>query len=233
MMPIGDEKSPRTFPIINYTIIAINIVVFAYFIIVGELEKAVKVYGLIPLFVLKGERLYTIFTSMFMHGGFLHIFGNMLYLYIFGDNVEDAFGHFRYLVFYFISGIGATSFNLLSIILFGSPTSYLIPTIGASGAISGVLGAYLYLYPRNRVRVLVIYWLITIIYLPAVIFIGFWFIYQLFMSFWSLVGFGTDIAWFAHIGGFITGLTLAKAFKKKRVRRAPRIYQIVYKVPVK
>ena len=152
----------------------------------------------------------TIFTSMFMHGGWLHIGGNMLYLWIFGDNVEDRFGHFRYLVFYLLCGIAAT-FAQLAFSL-GSD----IPNLGASGAIAGVLGAYVLLFPKRRVTVLLGY---GVVQMPALIVIGFWIVLQFFNGIGS-IAVSTDtggVAYMAHIGGFIAGLVLALVLRGKRV----------------
>ncbi len=158
----------------------------------------------------------TLFTSMFLHGGVLHLAGNMLYLWIFGNNVEDAFGHIRFVIFYLISGLVAAGFQL-----FYDPTSN-IPMIGASGAISGVLGAYLVLYPYARIKtLLIIIIFIKVVELPAVLLLTIWFFMQVLYS-TNMDG----VAWYAHIGGFIFGLLTAKLFvrkvtRKSKPRRAP------------
>ena len=223
MFPLYDENRPLSKPIVNYALILSNIVIFFYFYFQGctEFNKAVFKYGLIPIYVLNGKNLYTIITSMFMHGGLMHLFGNMLYLYIFGDNVEDALGHFRYLIFYFLGGIGASLLHILSILLMPEYlmiTSLKIPSVGASGAISAVLGAYMLLYPYARIRTLVLYWWITVISIPAYYYIGFWFIYQLFMGIMALQ-LPMGVAFWAHIGGFVTGVIFVKAF---HIRPKPR-----------
>ena len=172
---------------------------------------------------------------MFMHGSVDHLLGNMLYLYIFGDNVEDSFGHARYIVFYILSGIGASLMHIATLSPY-SPISWLTPAVGASGAISGVLGAYMLLYPRVSIRVLAFTWFgYTIVRIPAFYFIFFWFIYQFYAGTWALIGVSSGIAFWAHIGGFITGLILTKLFKAKRRYRRARPYRIghgIYRVPV-
>ncbi|OYT31784.1 MAG: rhomboid family intramembrane serine protease [Thermofilum sp. ex4484_79] len=223
MFPLYDENRPLTKPIVNYVLIISNTIVFFYFYLQGELyfnESVVK-YGMIPLYVLSGKRLYTIITSMFMHGGLLHLFGNMLYLYIFGDNVEDALGHLRYLIFYVLGGIGASLIHILSILLMPEDLmiySLRIPSVGASGAISAVLGAYMLLYPYARIRTLVFSWWVTIISVPAYYYIGFWFVYQLVMGIMALQ-LPMGVAFWAHIGGFVTGIIFIKSFN---IRPRPR-----------
>ena len=166
-------------------------------------------FAMIPQDILDGERLYTLFTSVFLHAGFFHLFGNVLFLYIFGDNVEGAFGHVSYIGFYVVCGLVAGFVHILSITNSGL---YMIPVVGASGAISGVLGAYLVLYPKAKVLTLIFP---LILPLPAIIFLGFWFLMQ-----WFHVIFegGTMIAYWAHIGGFVSGMILALIFGLKRKR---------------
>ncbi|MEM2911343.1 MAG: rhomboid family intramembrane serine protease [Candidatus Bathyarchaeia archaeon] len=178
-----------------------------------------------PQDVLHGQRLYTLITSMFMHAGWLHLFGNMLFLFIFGDNVEDVFGHGGYLIFYIVSGLAAAFAHILSILfapmirdLVGIPLSsdLTVGVVGASGAISGVLGAYLVLYPKARILTIVTYFLLPI---PAIIFLGVWFLLQWLYVFFDISG---GVAYWAHIGGFVAGMILALAFglKKKKARAA-------------
>ena len=157
MFPIKDENPPSKFPILNMIFIVVNVAVFfSLYLFSGNYDEIILNYGLIPNDFVSGhfERFYTLFTSMFLHGNFFHLFGNMIYLYIFGDNVEDALGSGRYLIFYLLCGIIASITHILSLT---NPEEYFIPTIGASGAISGVLGAYFLLYPRARVITLVFY----------------------------------------------------------------------------
>ncbi len=193
----------------------------------NDLNDLVNVLGVKPYFVVRGEMLWTIFTGMFMHAGLLHILGNMLYLYIFGDNVEAALGHLRYLLFYIASGVGAVVFHVVSISLM-SPSSllnyaysnanpWLVPAVGASGAISGVLGAYMILYPGSLVRTVGFwFWIPLFLRIPASFYIIFWFIYQLAMGLFSLTGVPTGIAFWAHIGGFLTGMALVPILVDRR-----------------
>jgi len=173
-------------------------------------------FGMIPESIMRGEHLYTLFTSMFLHGGIAHLVFNMLYLYIFGDNIEDAFGHGRYFIFYLLCGLAASMAHILIV------TDPEVPTIGASGAISGVLGAYVVLYPRARIQTLVLALFIAIVSIPAVFFLAFWFVLQLFqgsLTLWFEVPSGT--AYWAHIGGFVAGMALALIFRRKRKPSKP------------
>lgn len=226
MIPIKDDIPSRRFPLVTIAIIVANVLVYLFEVSLGTNADAL-VNGLgvtpaafthsvhtIPLPIV--PPFLTLFTSLFLHGGFMHVFGNMLYLWIFGDNVEDALGGLRFLVFYLLCGIIAS----LTHILF-SPGST-VPTIGASGAIAGVLGAYLSLYPRARVLTLVpLGFFIRIIYLPSLFVLGFWFILQLFYGVLSLPGgqMSGGVAWFAHIGGFLSGLVLVRVFRRGGPRR--------------
>jgi len=221
MLPLRDQNPTSTPPHVTRAIIIINVIVFllTWLPIFSSSEEIIPDYvlnyGMIPAFIMQGQRLYTVFTSMFLHGGIAHIAGNMLYLHIFGDNVEDAFGHKKYLAFYLICGIVAAFTHILATIL--TPTDLNIPTLGASGAISGVLGAYLVMYPRARILTLVFYFWITIIAVPAIILLGFWFIFQLLEGYLTLafeVSSGT--AYWAHIGGFVAGMALAPILKKAK-----------------
>jgi membrane associated rhomboid family serine protease len=174
-------------------------------------------FTMFPVDIIHGQRLYTLFTSMFMHdpsvieAGLFHLFGNMLYLYVFGDNVEDAFGHGSYLVFYLVSGLAAS----FTYVLTASPQDLIEGVVGASGAISGVLGAYAVLYPRSRILTLILAGFPIILPIPAVLFLGFWFVLQ-----WLYVVFGiaSGVAYFAHIGGFVFGVLLAVTVGRRRKR---------------
>ena len=149
------------------------------------------------------------FTSMFMHGGLMHLLGNMLYLWIFGDNIEYTIGHRRYFIFYLVVGVGA---GLLQV--FMNPAS-IVPMVGASGAISGVLGAYLLKYPKNKISILFFFIIfIKIIKVPAIIVLSLWFLFQLYNGYFIHGGAESGVAWFAHIGGFVVGFTLIKIFEK-------------------
>lgn len=192
MLPLRDIVERKRLPIVNVTLIALNIAIFIWSL--RNFEAAVFGYGFIPA----KWSLFTAFTSMFLHGGLDHLIGNMWYLWIFGDNVEDRFGHAKYLVFYLASGLMAAFVHYLT-----DPLSK-IPTIGASGAISGVLGAYAIFFPKAKVLVL---FKLYFTFIPAFIMIGFWFILQLIFGTISLLGgIGSGIAYWAHIGGFVFGL---------------------------
>lgn len=219
MFPLKDENPTSRFPYVNTALIVANITVFILTLLTGTFESTIELYGMRPVEVLAGKRLETLFTSMFLHGGILHILGNMLYLYIFGDNVEDVLGHGKFLIFYLGTGVIASLVHALT-----DPGSN-IPTIGASGAISGVLGAYLVLYPRARVYTAVgIYLFWRIIMVPAIFFLGFWFLLQVFSaSVTWLTGLSEGVAYWAHIGGFIAGaLLILPARAKLRKRRLGR-----------
>jgi membrane associated rhomboid family serine protease len=226
IIPIRDRNPTRTIPFITISLISINIAVFLHELTLkqSELNQFIATYGLTPAYLQSflstaSQSLSlttTFFTSLFLHGGFVHLIGNMLYLWIFGNNVEDALGHLRFLLFFFLCGIGAS----LTHVLF-NPTSN-IPTIGASGAISGILAAYLILFPRARIVTLVpLIFFVTFIELPAFLVILFWFFLQLVNGVAALTSlpFQTGgVAWFAHIGGFLFGfLFLPLLVKRKRI----------------
>jgi membrane associated rhomboid family serine protease len=226
VIPIRDTIRSRTAPVVTVALIIVNVMVFFHEIGLGPyLEKFVYAYGLIPRrFVywpgdpLDPLRYLPIFTSMFWHGGWLHLISNMLYLWIFGDNVEDRLGHLRFLFFYIVAGAAA---GLTQVAL--NPTSTL-PTVGASGAIAGVLGAYLITFPRSRVLTLVpiiiFPWFVEI---PAFVYLAFWFILQLLEGIGSL-GAPADtggVAVWAHVGGFIAGVVLVKLLQPPRSRARP------------
>jgi len=172
-------------------------------------------FGLVPNAVLHGNQIYTFFTSMFLHAELIHLGGNMLFLYVFGDNVEDTFGHFRYLFFYLLSGIAASLLHIYITVL--NNLGQNIPTIGASGAIAGVLGAYFVLYPRSRILTIVFVFWITIVAIPAVIFLGLWFAYQFLYG--TMAGLNSGVAYWAHIGGFVTGIVFGLAWRGRRRKR--------------
>ena len=224
MIPVGDEPRSRAFPFVNLTLIVVNVLVFFYELTLRprDLQALFFDWGVVPVRLVDWlqspsgwEVPATVITSMFLHGGWLHLIGNMLYLWVFGDNVEDALGHVKYLLFYLASGIGAVALQV-AIDMDGT-----IPMVGASGAISGVLGAYLVLYPTATVAVLVPwFWFFGFMPMPAAVLIGFWFLLQLFSGVASLgaqaVGVETGIAFWAHIGGFITGFLLVLLLRPRR-----------------
>lgn len=227
LLPLYDENPTNSFPLFNFFLIAVNVLIFFWEISIGPqaLQQVIANYGFVPKNLtdavtagrLMDPAYITIFTSMFLHGGFVHIFGNMLYLWIFGNNVEDRFGHIRYLLFYIFAGIAGVLGQTLI-----DPYST-IPGIGASGAIAGVLGGYLLMFPKARVVTIIpIFFFLQLIRLPAVIVLGFW----IFVQFISGVASITQapqqvggVAWFAHIGGFLGGVLLTLLLPKKSYRR--------------
>lgn len=219
MFPLKDTIRSRTFPIVNSIIIGINLLVFLYEFSLGrQADNFINVFGLTPVRFYWGLRhdmvdaVLPIFTSMFVHGGWLHVLGNMWFLYIFGDNVEDRLGHGMYLVFYLLCGVGAALSQTML-----SPSSHM-PMVGASGAIAGVLGAYFLLYPYARVLTLIpIFIFIQLIEVPAVVFLLIWFLFQFLQGAITPATQG-GTAWWAHIGGFVTGMALVFLFRKPERR---------------
>ena len=217
MIPIRDTIRSETYPIINYVLIALNILAFLVEQSLGRnLNEFVFTYGLVPArysvpqisaHFTTAQQMIAFLTFMFIHGGFFHILGNMWFLYIFGDNVEDRLGHFRYLAFYLLCGLASGISHL-----FLNWTSQ-IPTIGASGAIAGVMGAYFILYPRAKILTLVpIFFFLHFMEIPAFLFLGFWIFFQ-FLSATASSAQAGGIAWWAHIGGFIFGIIFLKLFQ--------------------
>jgi membrane associated rhomboid family serine protease len=223
VIPLRDDNPSRTTPFVTYTLIALCVLAFLWQLSLGREGFQLIGYslGVVPAVLVSGATLppdldlvspwMTIFTSMFMHGGWLHLLGNMLYLYIFGDNVEDSMGHVRFAIFYLLCGVGAVFAQVLP-----EPASQ-IPMVGASGAISGVLGAYLLLHPHARVLTLIFTGLITTIRLPAIALLLIWFGLQLVQSIMTAPGQG-GVAFRAHIGGFVAGAALIALFKHRDVR---------------
>jgi len=218
-IPLRDENRSQTVPHITRILILVNIIVFIpllYFAFFPEdttmrqFESLYNSLTMVPADILQTKKLHTLFTSMFLHADIFHLGGNMLFLYIFGDNVEDAFGHFRYLLFYLICGLAADFVHILSLT---TPGELVIPTLGASGAISGVMGAYILMYPRARIRTLVLAYIITVVSVPAVFFLGFWFLLQLLYAWLDM---GGGVAYWAHIGGFVAGTVLALIVRRKK-----------------
>ena len=213
MIPIGDDNSARRItPIVTYFLIILNLIVF--FLELNGGNAFIEKWAFVPRRFLadpSGEFL-TLFTSMFMHAGWLHLIGNMLYLWIFGDNVEDRFGHGKFTLFYFLCGIAAIFAQLAF-----NPDSN-IPNVGASGAISGILGSYLLLFPQGRVRVLMGQ---RVMHAPALLVIGLWIVLQLFSGFGSLESTGQQggVAYMAHIGGFAAGCLLTFVFRGKGIEQ--------------
>jgi membrane associated rhomboid family serine protease len=211
MFPIGDDDSAeRTVPIVTYALIALNVVFF--FVELNGGDPFIQRWSVVPsrLMANPGGDFITVFTSMFMHGGWLHLGGNMLYLWIFGDNVEDRFGHAKFLVFYLLCGIAAT----FAQVAFSTGSN--VPNLGASGAIAGVLGAYLILFPRGQVRVLMGRGVVPV---PALVVIGMWIVLQFINGVGSITQSAETggVAYMAHIGGFAAGLVLTFLFGGRRI----------------
>ena len=220
MIPLYDTIRARKFPLINLALIAANVLAFLYELQLSPsaLERFIFTWGSIPVDLTSHptQAWLTIFTAMFLHGGWFHLLSNMWFLYIFGDNVEGRMGGTRYLIFYLLSGVAAV---LLQTYLL--PSSQ-VPMIGASGAIAGVLGAYLISFPHARIASLVpILFIFTIIDVPAVIFLILWFIFQLYSGLFAMQGASASgIAWWAHIGGFIFGVLMVSFFARRTVYRS-------------
>jgi len=248
VLPLYDDNSDRTItPLVNYALIAANILVFVFLQQLGSNEHFTNAFSTVPLEIITGrdvvtkshilldpvtgQRLlvpgleatpfsvyFTLFMSMFMHGGIAHIGGNMLFLWIFGDNIEDRLGHIRYLIFYLLCGVLASLAHVFATALLATDqSSLLVPSLGASGAISGVLGGYILLYPTRRVTVLLFRFLTVV---PAYVAIGIWFGFQL-ISGLGMLGGGSQqggVAYAAHVGGFVAGLVLIKLFDIGRPR---------------
>ena len=230
MIPLRDKNPSPIFPYVNVTIIALNVLVFMYELHLGPfLQQFIFRYGIVPVryfapgisqYFSATDKLFPLFVSMFIHGGWVHLIGNMWTLYIFGDNVEGYLGHFRYLLFYILSGLIAALIHVIT-----NAHSHL-PTIGASGAIAGVMGAYFLLYPHARILSLVpIFFFVTIVEIPAYVYLGFWFFIQFFSGTFAIASRVNEyggIAWWAHIGGFAGGYALLKTLFGPKTRRRDR-----------
>jgi membrane associated rhomboid family serine protease len=238
MLPIRDTVRSHSFPAINWALIGANLAVFLYEAALSptRFNQLIAQYGLVPARLHLTDpqwvfthpfALVTLFTSMFLHGGWFHVISNMWFLYIFGDNVEDRMGSLRYLAFYLASGLVAALAQTLVL-----PNSQL-PTIGASGAIAGVLGAYLLMYPKGRVLTLVLIFILPwFVEIPAIFYLGFWFLSQLFsgisiLSLSSTANMG-GVAWWAHIGGFVFGMIFYRFFTHRYHPSFPRRYPDEY-----
>ena len=221
MFPLKDDIPTDKPPIVTIALIVINALIFFYQISLGEdFQYLIVKLGAIPYEITHQSEItqeapfpvnMTLLTAMFLHGGWFHIIGNMLYLWIFGNNIEDKLGHFKFIIFYLISGIIASLVFVLT-----SPNST-IPMVGASGAIAGVLGAYLLKFPHARILTLIFLgFFVRIVRIPAVYVLGFWFIIQLIYALPSIGSNTGGVAWFAHIGGFVAGMGLFKIFTLMR-----------------
>lgn len=233
-IPIKDDAPTIRRPYLTVSLIAANTLIFLFSFFQGlEGFSAITYrYGYVPVELVRGVEItpslpaspyLTAFTSMFMHGGWLHLIGNMLFLWIYGNNIEDYFGPIKFILFYVLSGLAA----VLLYTLFG-PNSQ-VPMVGASGAIAGVMGAYMVLHPRARITVLIIFFFIQFVVLPAKVVLGIWFAIQLFMSFaGSSTGGGT--AWMAHVGGFVFGYAVMRLLVRRRGGAPPTRAQRIYKM---
>lgn len=221
MIPLKDNIPSEKIPFVNFFLIGLNTVVFLFELMLGRqglLEQLIINYGLIPyhFFVSFPERWFTLLTSMFLHGGWLHFIGNMLYLYIFGDNIEDRLGHLKYFVFYITCGLLAASAQLA----FSAGSG--LPMIGASGAIGGVMGAYFLLFPTARIHTLIPFGIFSrIVAIPSFFYLGFWFVIQFWSGAITLASSASmrgGVAFWAHIGGFLGGVLWILVFYKRRGR---------------
>lgn len=230
MIPIRDTNPSRSFPIMTISLIIINVIIFLFEVSAGRnLEVLFSQFALIPdkyfSFTARSgfnyiERFYPFITSQFLHGGWLHVIGNMWFLWIFGDNIEDRLGPFKYILFYLLCGVAAGLTHVYT-----NPSSA-VPTVGASGAIAGVMGAYTILYPRARVLTLfVFFFFIRFIEVPAFLFLGVWFLIQFLSGAATMAASGANagVAWWAHIGGFVVGTVLILVLPRKRNRLAIQI----------
>lgn len=214
IFPIGDDQvRGGYYPYVTYSLIIINAVVFFYEVIIPpeEIRDVLSNYGLIPMRIMSGGGKITFITSLFLHAGWAHFLGNLLFLWVFADNIEASIGSYRFLMFYFFGGIVASMFHVFM------NQGSLVPTIGASGAISGVLGTYILLFPRSQIKVIFIFFFFTF-RVPAVLFLGFWIGQQFFNGLASIgstseIGNGM-VAWWAHIGGVLFGLLCGLFFRK-------------------
>jgi len=211
LFPIRDENPRKRIPVVTISLIFLNVTVFLYSVLSGRFDQLIGEYGVRPAELLAGRGIHKVFTSMFLHGGVLHILFNMWYLWIFSDNVEGYFGHERYLLLYL--GWGATAAIIHSVL-----DRSMIPAIGASGAISGVLGAYMVLYPWAKVySAVVLFYFVRIVAVPAVLFLGSWFLLQaISASLTWMTGAATGVAYWAHIGGFLAGAVTALVARRFR-----------------
>ena len=231
MIPIGDDNSDRRLvPFVNYVLIIINVLVFVFLQGSGTDEQFTYAFSTVPGEITSGQDLTTgvleptpipvygtLITSMFMHGGWAHLLGNMLYLWVFGDNLENRMGHSKYLGFYLLCGIAASLSHVFATAAF-SPQQMDIPSLGASGAISGVMGGYLLLFPKGRVRVLLGQGVSEV---PAFVALGIWIVFQVIAGMGMLGGQeqGGGVAYAAHVGGFVAGLVMVKLFARPVERR--------------
>ncbi len=210
IFPIGDDNIVGGHkPIVSYSLIIANVLVFVYEISLGtNIHALITDFGATPSKISSGVDLHTLFSSIFLHGGWMHIIGNMIFLWIFADNIEAIIGSFAFVLFYFLGGLFASLVHV-----YVDPSS-VIPSIGASGAISAVMGAYLVMFPKSKIKLIFILFFTTF-ELPAIVFLGFWFVQQLYSGMGSeSIGQSGGIAWWAHIGGFAYGLLIGYILKR-------------------
>ena len=252
-IPVGvTRRKAGGKPLLTWTLIAVNTAVLIYLLFSNRLNWAVTRLGLIPEHVLEGRRLYTVLTSMFIHGDLTHLIGNMIYLSVFGSGIETRIGKRRFLTLYLLSGVLASAAHMVILLLFTEPVLIYsplgvavydplkTPCVGASGAISGLLGAYLLLLPGATLRILTFIGFIpVVISIPAILFIGLWFLYQLYMGYLSLLlpsPFFSGVAFWAHIGGFLTGLIIApligRRVRRRRMVIVDRRGRVWYEIPI-
>jgi membrane associated rhomboid family serine protease len=218
MIPLGDaDRRPLRFPLVTTTIIALNVLAFLLELAGGD--SFINRWSLVPADIVAGHNWITILTAMFMHAGWMHIIGNMLFFWVFGPEIEDVMGPLRYLVFYLLGGLAAT---LAQIVIDPAST---VPNLGASGAIAGVLGIFLITYPRDRIRtVLFLGWFSQITFVPAIVLVGVWFLTQVFDEVGALVQTQSGgVAYMAHIGGFLFGMVLGRFFETRQRRLEQRL----------
>ena len=220
MIPLRDSQPRYSKPVVTVSLIAVNMLIFLYQLSLDSfsLNQLIASFGLIP------SRLHpeALVTSMFLHGGWLHVIGNMWFLWIYGDNVEDALGHAKYLLFYLLCGVAAGLVH----VVFNADSR--MPTIGASGAIAGVMGAYVVKFPRSRIVTLVpVFFFLTTFEIPASVILVYWFVVQFFSGFWTIGSSQLShggVAWFAHVGGFLAGILLIYVLRpRERYRRRPEL----------
>lgn len=224
MLPIGDVNRSRTVPVVTYALVAVNVAAHLAQMVYPEGAQAfVLRYGLVPALVYSpeawqidaGAAALPLLSFMFVHGGWGHLLSNMLFLWVFGDNVEDRMGHLRYLMFYLVCGLASgVGFSILDV-------HSKVPLVGASGAIAGVLGSYIILFPGARIRTLIplLFLFFTVVEIPAVIFLGLWFVLQVLNSMAGGIVGGGGVAWFAHVFGFIVGFWMTRVWFPRRPRR--------------
>ena len=209
MIPLRDaSREPKRYPVVTTSLIVLNVLVFLLELAGGE--AFVKQWSVIPSDIAEGRHWITILTGMFMHAGWMHIIGNMVFLWAFGPEIEEAMGRFRYLIFYLLSGLAASLAQVAA-----TPNST-VPNLGASGAIAGVMGAFLITYPRDQIRTLVLFgWFARITLIPAALLIGLWFVIQLFSEVGAVASVQSGgVAYMAHVGGFIFGAVTARPFER-------------------